>query len=557
MLLQLSIRDFVIVQELELEFQAGFTALTGETGAGKSILIDALALALGGRADADQVRSGAERAEVSAEFSIQTLPLLQQWLVQSELQGDPGQLLLRRVVDRNGRSRALINGHVATVAQLREVGAQLLDIHGQHAHQSLLRAAAQREMLDARGELTELCAQTGQAWRAWRKLVDQRELAETQAAARAVELERISWQAQELERLAPEPGEWERVGEEQTRLAHAAGLMQAAQSAAESIAEGDGAALSLLAGALSSLREMAEIDRGLAEMVSLIEAAEVNLQEAAQSLRRYADRVELDPSRLSTVEQRLDALHAAARRFRTRPEALPALLAETRQQLSALEAASDAQAMQQQELAAQQHYAALAQRLSLGRAKAASKFAREVSAAMKELALGGGRFEVALQPIDGGGAQGSEAVEFLVSANPGVEPRSLAKVASGGELSRISLAIQVIASAASAVPSMIFDEVDAGIGGAVAEVVGRKLSQLARSRQVLCVTHLPQVAALADQQWSVSKSGDGGRVQSTVTPLEATARVEEIARMLGGVDITPTTRKHAKEMLAARNLRSS
>lgn len=551
MLLQLSIRDFVIVQKLELEFHAGFTALTGETGAGKSILIDALTLALGGRADADQVRAGAERAEVSAEFSIETLPGLQQWLAQTELQGDPGQLLLRRVVDRNGRSRALINGHVATAAQLREAGSQLLDIHGQHAHQSLLRPSAQREMLDARGELSDLCAQTGQAWRAWRKLVEQRELAETQAAARAVELERISWQAQELERLAPEPGEWERVGEEQTRLAHAAGLMQAAQSAAESIAEGDGAALSLLAGALSSLREMAEIDRGLAEMVSLIESAEVNLQEAAQSLRRYGDRVELDPARLSTVEQRLDALHAAARRFRTRPESLPALLAETRQQLAALEAASDAEAMQQQELAAQQHYSALAQRLSAGRAKAATKFGREVTAAMKELALGGGRFEVSLQPIDGGAAQGNETVEFLVSANPGVEPRSLAKVASGGELSRISLAIQVIASAASAVPSMIFDEVDAGIGGAVAEVVGRKLSQLARSRQVLCVTHLPQVAALADQQWSVSKSGNGDSVQSKVTPLDAAARVEEIARMLGGVDITPTTRKHAKEMLAA------
>ena len=551
MLLQLSIRDFVIVQKLELEFQAGFTALTGETGAGKSILIDALTLALGGRADADQVRAGAERAEVSAEFSIETLPGLQQWLAQTELQGDPGQLLLRRVVDGNGRSRALINGHVATAAQLREAGSQLLDIHGQHAHQSLLRPSAQREMLDARGELSDLCAQTGQAWRAWRKLVEQRELAQTQAAARAVELERISWQMQELERLAPEPGEWERVGEEQTRLANAAGLMQAAQSAAEAIAEGDGAALSLLAGALSSLREMTEIDRGLAEMVSLIESAEVNLQEAAQSLRRYGDRVELDPARLSTVEQRLDALHAAARRFRTRPESLPALLAETRQQLAALEAASDAQAMQQQELAAHQHYSALAQRLSAGRAKEATRFGREVTAAMKELALGGGRFEVSLQPIDGGAAQGNETVEFLVSANPGVEPRSLAKVASGGELSRISLAIQVIASAASAVPSMIFDEVDAGIGGAVAEVVGRKLSQLARSRQVLCVTHLPQVAALADQQWSVSKSGNGDSVQSKVTPLDAAARVEEIARMLGGVDITPTTRKHAKEMLAA------
>lgn len=551
MLLQLSIRDFVIVQKLELEFQAGFTALTGETGAGKSILIDALTLALGGRADADQVRAGAERAEVSAEFSIETLPGLQQWLAQTELQGDPGQLLLRRVVDRNGRSRALINGHVATAAQLREAASQLLDIHGQHAHQSLLRPSAQREMLDARGELSDLCDQTGQAWRAWRKLVEQRELAQTQAAARAVELERISWQMQELERLAPEPGEWERVGEEQTRLANAAGLMQAAQSAAEAIAEGDGAALSLLAGALSSLREMAEIDRGLAEMVSLIESAEVNLQEAAQSLRRYGDRVELDPARLSTVEQRLDALHAAARRFRTRPESLPALLAETRQQLAALEAASDAQAMQQQELAAHQHYSALAQRLSDGRAKAATRFGREVTAAMKELALGGGRFEVSLQPIEGGAAQGNETVEFLVSANPGVEPRPLAKVASGGELSRISLAIQVIASAASAVPSMIFDEVDAGIGGAVAEVVGRKLSQLARSRQVLCVTHLPQVAALADQQWSVSKSGNGDSVQSKVTPLDAAARVEEIARMLGGVDITPTTRKHAKEMLAA------
>ncbi|MCX7893804.1 MAG: DNA repair protein RecN [Burkholderiales bacterium] len=549
MLLRLSIRDFAIVDRLELEFQPGFTALTGETGAGKSILIDALALALGERADADVVRAGADRAEVVAEFAIEGVRGLDAWLADAALEGDPGRLLLRRVVDRGGRSRAFVNGHAATVQQLREASDALVDIHGQHAHQSLLRADAQREILDAHAGLAALAQEVAAAWGVWRGAARARAESESDAAARAAERERLAWQADELERLAPKDGEWDALSQEHSRLAHAASLAEGARLALEAVTEGEGAASAAVSAAASRLRALVQYDAALGEILVILDSAAAEIQEAGYGLRHYLDRVELDPARLREVEARIDALHGVARKFRVAPAELPALAREAAARLAALDVAADPEALAAREVEAKRRYAELAARLSAGRAAAAEKLARQVTAAMKELAMGGGRFEVALRPVEGGSAGGDEAVEFLVTTNPGVPARPLAKVASGGELSRISLALQVITSRTTRVPTMIFDEVDAGIGGAVAEIVGRKMKALGAGRQVLCVTHLPQVAAQADHQWSVAKAPAEGAVRSRVTPLSGKARIEEIARMLGGTEITATTRRHAAELL--------
>ncbi len=551
MLAALSIRDFAVVDRLDLEFGPGFTALTGETGAGKSILVDALALALGERADATVVRAGCERAEVTAEFAIEPLPELGRWLADRALEGDPGRLLLRRVVERGGRSRAFINGVAATVQQLGEAGEWLVDIHGQHAHQSLVRPAAQRELLDTHAGLAPLAAEVAAAFREWQRLARARAESETNAAAQAAERDALAWQVDELAKLGTKPGEWDTVQAEQTRLAHAAGLIEGAQAALAALSESEGSAAGALAAAAARLRALQGYDAALREPLELLAGAEAQVGEAAHALRRYADRLELDPARLAEVERRVEAIHSTARKFKVGAEALPELAERLAARLAELEVAADLDALRAREDAAKSGYAALAARLSAGRKDAATRLARQVTGAMKELAMTGGRFEVALRAIEAGSPHGDEAVEFLVSTNAGLAPQPLAKVASGGELSRISLAVQGITARAAAVPTLVFDEVDSGIGGAVAEVVGRNLRALGARRQVLCVTHLPQVAAQAGRQWSVAKTTANGVTRSRVAVLDDAARVEEIARMLGGVEITATTRKHAAEMLRA------
>jgi DNA repair protein RecN (Recombination protein N) len=550
-LVALAIRDFAIVDRLDLEFEPGFTALTGETGAGKSILIDALALALGERADPAVVRAGAERAEVTAEFAVEQLPDVQQWLADGALEGDSGRLLLRRVVERGGRSRAFVNGTAATVQQLAEVSEWLIDIHGQHAHQSLTKPAAQRALLDAHAGLGALARDVAIAFREWQRLARARADQETNAAARTAERDSVAWQVDELKKLGLKPGEWDGVQAEQTRLAHAASLTEGAQAALEALSESDGSAAAALGAAAAKLRALKTYDAALNEPLELLDGAAAQLDEAAHALRRYSDRVELDPGRLAEVERRVDAIHSTARKFKVSPDTLIELAERLTVRLAELEIASDVDALRAQEEAAKGRYAQLAGKLSSARKDAAAKLARQVTAAMKELAMTGGRMEIALRPVDGGTAGGNEAVEFLVAANPGTPPQPLAKVASGGELSRIGLAVQVITAKSAAVPTLIFDEVDAGIGGAVAEVVGRKLRMLGAERQVLCVTHLPQVAAQAAQQWSVAKMTVSGATRSRVVALDDKARIEEIARMLGGVEITATTRRHAAEMLGA------
>lgn len=549
MLRHLSIRDFVIVAALDLEFDSGFTVFSGETGAGKSILIDALALALGERADASVVRTGSGRADISAEFTPHDR--VARWLDEHAFDADDT-VMLRRVIDANGRSRAFINGTSATLAQLREVGEMLVDIHGQHAHQLLMRADAQRELFDTHAGLAADAAAVARGYRAWRDATHAIDAAQAHERERQLEREKLAWQLAELDKLAPQPGEWDEITAEHKRLTHSANLIDGVQGALGAISESDDAMLTQLGAIVSRLRSLAEYDPALNDALASLEPAEIQLQEASYSLSHYAQRLDLDPDRLAQVETRLDALHSTARKFRLPPETLHDEHEARRAQLAELDAAADLSALQAVADKAKQAYLADAQKLSKARAQAAKALGVAVTTGMQELSMAGGSFEVALVPLAEGGAHGLEQVEFRVAGHAGVPLRSLAKIASGGELARISLALAVIASAASPTPTLIFDEVDTGIGGGVAEVVGRLLHQLGQMRQVLCVTHLPQVAARGDHHFQVAKGEDGeGGTVSTVVPLDRASRIEEVARMLGGLEITATTRKHAKEMLTA------
>ncbi len=523
--------------------------LTGETGAGKSILIDALAAVLGSRAESGQVREGKDKAEVSAEFSTDEAPTVSRYLANNDLGGDDGECLLRRVIESSGRSRAYVNGRPATVQQLRDVGELLVDIHGQHAHQSLLRAGAQRDLLDGYAGATNLASEVAAAFRAWQEIRLQRLALETDAQALEAEREQLQWQVRELDALAFRTEEWEALQAEHKRLAHAASLIEAVQFSLDLLSEGEMSTLAAVASVSSRLDGMTDFDPQLKEIVAVLEPAQIQLQDAVYSLRHYQGRLDLDPQRLRETEDRLDAVHTASRKFRLNPLEMPERLAKMKARLAELESGFDPEALRQRESQAAVHLQERASKLSAVRSKAAKDFGKRVTASMQSLAMGGGAFEIAFHPMSEGNAHGLEQIEFLVSGHAGATPLALAKVASGGELSRISLAIQTVTSQVAAVPTLVFDEVDAGIGGRVAEIVGRMLRELGSRHQVMCVTHLPQVAAAANQQWQVSKSAANGKVASRVAVLDRAARVEEIARMIGGVKITETTRKHAAELL--------
>ena len=553
MLQILTLRDFVIVDQLELDFTSGFTVLTGETGAGKSILLDALGLVLGERADSSQVREGCQRAEISALFQIEAgqIDHFKKWLDEQgfPLEEEGHSLLLKRTVESNGRSRAFINGSVATLSQLREAGDQLVDIHGQHAHQLLLKGGAQRELLDRHANLMPLALEVAAAFK---QLADsRRKLVQAENAGQDIERERerLEWQLEELTELSPQEGEWEHVQSEHSRLANGAKILTGCQEAIEALSEAENSAESTLSKASASIATLAEHDPLLKEMSEVLESALIQVSEAVHGLNRYLQKADLDPERLSQIEERMQALHSAARKYRVEANALPALLLETDERLEALTASQNIEALRdkvKQEEAAYQKQAKL---LTQKRSKAASELGAMVTTAMQSLSMVGGQLEIALNPLSEGGANGLEQVEFLVAGHAGSTPRPLAKVASGGELARISLAISVITSEASFTPTLIFDEVDAGIGGAVAETVGKLLRKLGQSHQILCVTHLPQVAAQGNHHLKVSKSQAGNTTLSQVSPLSRTERVEEIARMLGGATITDTTRRHARELL--------
>mgnify|MGYP000452725270 CR=1 FL=1 len=550
MLRHLTICDFVIVDLLELSFEAGFGALTGETGAGKSILLDALGLALGSKAEAGVVRAGCAKAEIVAEFDVPTDGPLRSWLVEEALGVDDDVVLLRRVIECGGRSKAWLNGVPVVLGQLRRVGELLADIHGQHAHHALLRGDAQLALVDAHGGLEELARNVSERYSEWAALRRARKLAEESASSSERERELLGWQVSELTELAFDLDDWSALNQEQARLAHAASLIEGAGEVLEGLAEGEYAVGPQLDRLLGRVAEMAVHDGQLADVQELLSSASIQFDEAIHAMRRYRDRLDLDPQRLGEIDQRIQAITGMARKYRVPPESLPGILSESVSRLERLTRQSDPAALARDEALARQAYMTPALALSQAREKVATDLSAAVTEAMQSLAMAGACFEIALRPADEGAASGLETVEFLVTANASQPLRSMAKVASGGELSRIGLAIQVITSRNAATPTLIFDEVDVGIGGRVAEIVGRLLRKLGVDRQVLCVTHLPQVAAQADWQWTISKETRGGETFSRVRQLDASGRVEEIARMLGGVNITDTTRQHAAEMLS-------
>lgn len=550
MLSHLCIRNYLLVESVELDFAPGLTVLTGETGAGKSILVDALALALGDRAEAGVVRQGASRAEITAEFSVDGLPALAAWLDEAGIASNDGALILRRVIDTGGRSRAFINGAPAPLAQMKDAADFLLDIHGQHAHHALLRPQAQREALDAFAGAQPLAAAVSAAWHAWQAARSRRLEAETHSQARQIEREGLRLAVEELSALGSDLARWDEIQAEHARLAHVGTLAEGGHALIQALDEGEDALSSRLGEMCARLDTMQAVDGSLAEIAALLNSASADLAEAGHALRRYVDHLNLDPERLAELDRVLGDMHGLARKHRVQPEALAGLLDGYQARLSELAACDDVDALQAAEDAAFAQYLADAKQLGGLRRKAAAALSKQVTAAMHELALAGGHLEVALRAAGEPRAHGLEDVSFLVASHPGLPPGPLGKVASGGELSRISLAVQTALSGVAGVPTLIFDEVDVGIGGSVAEAVGRRLAKLGETRQVLVITHLPQVAARGAQHLRVTKQANGSFVSSNIESLDADARVEEIARMLGGLKITATTRKHAAEMLA-------
>jgi DNA repair protein RecN (Recombination protein N) len=553
MLTHLQIRDFAIVEAVELEFGRGFTALTGETGAGKSILVDALLLAVGGRADSGSVRHGAERAEVSATFAVTGNAPALAWLEEQAI-GHEGECQLRRTIGADGRGRAYLNGQVVPVQSLRALGELLVDVHGQLEFQSLSRRGYQRETIDGSGSLAGLGDDVRAAYAAWLALDEQRASFEQRARDREARLELLHHYVTELQALDPRPAEVEALADERKRIASLGRLAEGTAQVESLLAGDDGGVTSALARAQGVLRTLAGLDAALEPASAQVEEAAIAAREALSSLRRYTDALEADPARQEWVEARLAAHEAVARKHRVDSRELPALRDGLEAELAELQAGAVSEAELQQRLAAaRERYLEAARGLSRARRRAAAALDENITQLMQSLGMPGGVFTTRVELHDPPvfSAHGSDDIEFLVSANPGQPPRPLTKVASGGELSRISLALQVAAVAAAHLPCLVFDEVDAGVGGAVAEMVGRQLHALSVQGQVLCVTHLPQVASQADQQLRVSKQTAGGKTRTHIAALDQSARVEELARMLGGATLTERTREHAREMLEA------
>ena len=541
----MTLRDFVIVHELDLDLDSGFSVLTGETGAGKSILIDALQLALGARAESGVVREGAARCEVCTEF--EPTPAILAWLEEAGFEASP-ELLLRRTVDTSGKSRAWINGSQATATQLRELGEQLLDIHGQHAWQSLTRPDAVRGLLDAYAGTDTRPLKA--AWMTWRQaeqtLTDARQAQNTLS----IERERLAWQISELEKLNPLPDEWQDLSTQHSRLANAQALMDGANLTCVLLeGEDDGGALRQLSRAIQTLQSLGQFEPEFNELAEVLASAQAQAQDVAHSLHSYLRKTDLDPQHLAQLDERMGLCLSLARRYKKTPDELPQTLRDWRHELTQLDAAADLESLQKAAQAAQATCLQAAKQVSRQRQQAAKPLAKAVSAAMQQLGMQGGRFEVQLQPLEHPAQHGLEEVSFLVAGHEGSTPRPVGKVASGGELSRIALAIAVTTSELGQAGTLIFDEVDSGVGGAVAETVGRLMKQLGQHRQVLAVTHLPQVAACADRHLLVSKAASKGQVSSQVRAVLGEERISEIARMLGGEKLSATTLAHAREML--------
>lgn len=545
-LIHIALKDFVIVKALDLDLECGFTALTGETGAGKSILIDALQFALGGRADAGLIRTGQSKAEVSVEFHAS--PDATRWLAEQALEVDDANILIRRTVDTQARGRGWINGTAATATQLRELGGLLLDIHGQHAWQALLKPDTTRALLDGYGNIhsDELLP----LWRAWRSAEDALVSAHADAAHNEQSSERLTWHIAELEKLAPAINEWPRLQAEHTKLGNVHGLLTSAQLTADYLADTDVNAVKLVNKAVHSLAGKVAIEPQFVAWVQTLEQAAVLIEDTAREIHGYIRRTEADPARLTELDQRMGNWLSLSKRHHCNAEELPNVLKDYRQQLAELHARADLSHLTQRAQHCKAIFIEKSKEISALRHISRVKLATEITLRIHQLGMVGGLFDVKLAPLDTPQSFGMETVEFLVAGHAGVAPRPLAKVASGGELSRISLAIAVTTGQLGGCPTLIFDEVDSGVGGAVAHTVGKLMAQLGDTRQVLAVTHLPQVAACADHHLKVSKSDKGDGVTSDVVALGDTDRIHEIARMLGGAVVTATTLAHAQEMLA-------
>ena len=557
MLTHLHIRDFAIVESLELEFSGGLTVLTGETGAGKSIVVDALTLVSGARAGADLIRAGAEKAEIAARFDIRQMPRTLRALLEQQSIEAEDELLVRRVVTADGRSRAYLNGQSAAIQQLREVVGGMLDVHGQHEFQSLVRSSAQRELLDRYGRLEDLADQVASAHGTWLALLNRQLEIETRLRDRDARLELLRFQVGELAALDLKPGEAAELAAEATRLGHRGRLLEGTRLAAQLLLEDESDTAQLrLARAQSALKPLVALEPALGPPLTLLEEAAIRITEAARELGRYADGLDMDSSRQAAVERRLAAAEDVARKHRTAPLELPQLRASLESELSALETAEqDVASLRKQQADALAAYRELASRLSEARTGTAATLGKEITARMQTLGMKGGQFQVDVAPHASTEPEpyGLDQIEFRVTANPGQPLRALAKVASGGELARLSLAVQVACTAEER-RCMVFDEVDAGIGGAIAEVVGRQLRELGARSQVLCVTHLAQVAAQGHHHLRVLKLSDGRTTRTTLTELAGQERVQEVARMLGGAQVTEKALAHAREMLSAPTL---
>ena len=548
MLLALSLQNFVIVEKLHLDFQTGFTVLTGETGAGKSITLNALSLLLGDKADYSQVREGAKEAVLSALFDISDQPDLADTLREQGLLEDDGdELSVRRIIDAKGKSRSFINNQAATLAQLKAISSQLIDIHGQNAHHSLNQESAQRRLLDAFAGCLPLAEQTKTHYRTWQSAKQALQAAQAQSEQTDVERERLEWQLNELNQLNTEEGEWEALSRSHDSLANAAELLEAAYEAQEYVS-GDDGMKSLARRCHRLLDSLGNIEPRFAESLEMLDSIDAELSEISHLLGNVIDSVEINPNELAAKEKRMQELMSAARKYRIEPEQLPEKYLAVQAALQDLEAAADIDALEKAVAEAERQYRQTAQQLSAARAKAACTLAEETTAHMQQLAMKGAKFHIELlpsQPTE----HGLEHIQYQVAANKGSRLQPLNKVASGGELARISLSIQVVTSQYTQVPTLIFDEVDTGIGGGVAETVGKALQLLGRKHQVLAITHLPQVAACGEHHWQVAKRSDGEQTVSEINVLDTEARIEELARMLGGEKITATTRQHAAEML--------
>lgn len=548
MLTHLQVSDFTLVKQLKLDFRAGLTVLTGETGAGKSILLDALGLALGDRAEADKVRAGAERAEVTACFDIGRLTHVQRWLQEADMQAD--ECIIRRVVTSEGRSRAYINGQLVTLTQLRALGDRLLDIHSQHEHQSLLQSATHRRLLDDFGQHQAQVEEVKAAFTRWQALQLTRDQVGNNSAELDARYQLLSYQVGELDQLGLADGEVEALESRQRQLANAAQIQQSCQVVADICTEGENSVLDRLHHSLQLIHSLPYKSARLAEVETMLQSALIQVEEGSRELQQEMSGKDDQDESLQEIEQRLSAIYDIARKHRVAPEGLAKLYEQLAQELQGLQGGDERLAELDAECAvALQRYNDLAAKLSAQRAKAAKALAKAVSQQLTSLAMAHSRFEIALTPVDEPSRWGAETVEFLISTIPGQPARTLAKVASGGELSRISLAIQVVVAKTSIIPTLVFDEVDAGIGGATGDVVGHMLRQLGESTQVLCVTHLAQVASKAHHHLRVEKTVSKKAAATSIARLEGEAKVLEIARMMGGAVDSQQSLAHAREML--------